>query len=80
MTDFGNPFVEPDKLIGTALHCRPFLGAHGMTRLTSSKNRIERVLREDMLDVRDERLMLLFVMNAEHENWFDFIEQTLVGI
>lgn len=54
---------------------RKFDGAHGVTRPTSTKNRIERVLREDVLDVRDEQfLMLLFVMEAEDENRFHFIE------
>jgi len=60
-------FLEIDKPVGTALRCRPFFG--------STKNRIERVLREDVLDVRDEQfLMLLFVMEAEDENRFHFIE------
>ena len=46
-----------------------------MTRLTSTKNRIERVLRENVLDVRDEQfLMLLFVMEAEDQDRFNFIE------
>src|SRR4029453_16566806 len=43
VTDFGNLFVELDKPVGTALRCRPFSGAHGMTRPTSTKYRIERV-------------------------------------
>jgi hypothetical protein len=60
---------------------RPCLGAHGMMRPTIAKNRIKRVLRENVFDVRDKQfLMLLFVMNAEDENRLNFIEQIFVGI
>src|SRR5438876_12031113 len=73
--------LEIDETVGTALRCRPFFGAHGVTRPTCSKNRIERILREHVLDVRDEQfLMLLLMMPAEDENRFDVIEQFLIGI
>ena len=40
----------------------------------------ERVLRQDVFDVRDEQfLMLLFVMEAKDENWLDVIEQLWSG-
>src|SRR5215472_16645955 len=82
MADCGHSFFEIDKLIGTPRDggCRPFVGVHGVARLTSTKNRIERVLRENMFDVRDKQfLMLLFVMNAEHENRLNFTQQSFIG-
>ena len=74
---FQQSFVKLDKLVGTRRRPCPAR----RRRPTSSKNRIERVLREDVLDVGDEQfLMLLFMMHAEDENRLDFIEQTFVGI
>ena len=81
MTYFSDRLVELDKLARTTLRCRSFFSAHGLTRPAGSKNRIKRVLCEDVFYVRDEQfLMLLFVMHAEDENRLDFIEQTFVGI
>src|SRR6266478_2031677 len=75
--------LEIDETVGTPMRrgCRPFLGAGGVTRPTCSKNRVERILREHVLDVRDEQfLMLLLMMPAQDENRFDVIEQFLIGI
>ena len=45
------------------------------------KDRIKRILREDVLDVRDQQfLMLLLVMKTEHEYRFDFSEQLVVRL
>ena len=45
----------------------------------SFKHRIERVLRKDVFDVGNEKfLVLLFVMQAEDQNWLDFGEQGFV--
>src|SRR5436189_5736446 len=75
--------LEIDETVGTPT-CRgwrPFFGAHGVTRPTCSKNRVERILREHVLDIRDEQfLMLLLMMPAEDENRFDFIEQFFISI
>ena len=47
----------------------------------SSKDRIERILREDVFDVGDEQfLMLLLVMKAEGQDRLDFREQRVVGL
>src|SRR5262249_20301137 len=74
-------FFEIDKPVGTAFRCHPFFGAHGVARQTSTKDRMERVLREDVFDVRDEQfLVLLFMMHPEDENRLDFMEQLFVGI
>src|SRR5882724_12112101 len=74
-------FVEIEKAVGTALRCRPFFGAHGVTRPTRTKDRIKRILREHVLDIRDEQfLVLLLMMPAENQNRFDFIEQFLIRI
>src|SRR5881397_2539042 len=83
MANRDNLFVEIEKAVGTPTRrgCRPFFGAHGVTRPTRTKNRVERILREHVLDVRDEQfLMLLLMMPAEDENRFDVIEQFLIGI
>jgi len=46
-----------------------------------AENGIERILREDVLDVGDEEfLMLLFVMKAEREDRFDFREESVVRL
>src|SRR5712691_62301 len=45
------------------------------------KNRIKRVLRKHVLDVRDEQfLMLLFMMNAQNKDRLDFVQQLFVSI
>src|SRR5690349_9244448 len=82
VADCGHSFFEMYKFIGAPrdLAYLPFVGAHGMARLTSTKKRIKRVLCENMFDVRDKQfLMLLFVMNAEHENRLNFIQQSFIG-
>ena len=44
-----------------------------MSVLALAENRIERILRENVLDVGDEQfLMLLLVMNAENQNAAQF--------
>src|SRR6266478_9626129 len=74
-------FLELDKMIRTALRCRPFFGAHGVTRPTRTKDRIKRILREHVLDIGDEQfLMLLLMMPSEDKNRFDFIEQIFISI
>src|SRR6266478_5384452 len=55
-------FVEIEKAVGTALRCRPFFGAHGVTRPTRTKDRIKRILREHVLDIRDEQFLVLLLM------------------
>ena len=76
VADLDDCFVEIDKLVAA----RRLPASRSALRVALAKNRIERVLREDVLDVGDEQfLMLLFVMNAEDEDRFDFIEQTFVG-
>src|SRR5437867_3304504 len=75
--------LEIDETVGTPTRrsCRPFFGARGVTRRTCSKNRVEGILREHVLDVRDDQfLMLLLMMPAEDENRFDFIEQIFISI
>src|SRR6266436_6959778 len=73
--------LELDKIVGTARRCRPFFGAHGVTRPTRTKDRIKRILREHVLDIRDEQfLVLLLMMPSENQNRFDFIEQFLISI
>ena len=72
---------EIDEPVRTALYCCSVFGAHGLRRLTSTENRIERVLRQDVLNVREEQfLMLLFVMDAEDENRLNFTKHTVVSI
>jgi hypothetical protein len=67
-------FLEIDKVDRGNFFC-------GDIAVLLTKNRIERVLREDVLDVRDEQfLMLLFVMEAEDEERLDLIEQLFVCI
>src|SRR5437773_11063424 len=55
-------FLELDKIVGTALRCRPFFGAHRVTRPTRTKDRIKRILREHVLDIRDEQFLVLLLM------------------
>src|SRR4029077_14123208 len=46
-----------------------------------SKDGIQRILREHVLDVRDEQfLMLLFMMNTENKDRLDFIQYLLFSI
>ena len=49
------------------------------TNLTLAKNRVERVLRKDMLDIGDEQLlMLLFVMDAEDHDRLDLLKKFFI--
>ena len=49
--------------------------------LAFTKNRMKRILREDMFDVCDEQLlMLLLVMKAKRHDWLDFVEKLPVGV
>ena len=67
-------FVELDKM----LRCGP---ASFKCRCVEMKDRIERVLGEDMLDVREQQLLvLLLVMQAERDDRFELLEQGIVGI
>ena len=70
VADFNCRFIELEKLGGSR---RPgAIKRARRARSTFSKNRIERVLGENVLDVGDEQfLMLLLVMNSESENRFD---------
>src|SRR5204863_6242948 len=71
-------FIELDEVVGMALRCRPFFGAHGVTRLTA-KDRIKWVLREHVLDIRDQQfLVLLLMVNPENDDRFDFIEYPFI--
>src|SRR5205814_4391453 len=67
MTDGCNRFLEIGKRRrGTRFTF--FLGAF-------SKNRMQRILRENMLDIGNEQfLMLLFVMKAECDDWSNFVQ------
>ena len=70
MADGCNRFLEIDKC-HRGKRFSLFLGAF-------SKNRMQRILREDMLDISSEQfLMLLFVMNAERDDRFNFVQQFL---
>ena len=73
------PFVvisEPVAIMPYRIHCffesdKPDRGNlfFGDIAVSLTKNRIERVLCQNVLDVRDEQfLMLLFVMDAKDEN------------
>ena len=84
MANLNCRFIELDKLHSLDA-CR---AEAGRTRIdliaadvASLENRVKRVLREDVLDVGDEQLlMLLLVMNPEGQNRFDLAKQFLVGI
>src|SRR5260370_33132945 len=46
-----------------------------------AEDRVERVLRENVLDICDEQfLVLLFMMDAENQNRFNLIEKFFVSI
>src|SRR5881397_481799 len=64
MANRDNLFVEIEKAVGTRTRrgCRPFFDAHGVTPPPRTKNRIERILGEHMLDVRDEQFLMLLLM------------------
>ena len=73
VTDLANRLREIDELerrdCGVAIASGSF-----------AKNRMKGILREDMFDVGDEQLlMLLFVMQSDDENRFNFVEQRFVG-
>src|SRR4029077_11834957 len=74
--------LEIDEVVGTDRRAVPRTFRRvRRSGLTCSKNRVERILREHVLDVRDEQfLMLLLMMPAEDENRFDVIEQFPIGI
>src|SRR6266496_1130115 len=71
MTNGDCCLLEINELIGTP---RPAVGTP-QWGVPTSKNWIERILREHVLDIRDEQfLMLLFMMNAENKDRLDFIQ------
>src|SRR5206468_571118 len=79
VTDCDKRLFEIEEMVGTALCCRPFVGAHGVTRPAFAKNGIKRILRKDVLDIGDQQfLMLLLMMNAENQDRFDYIKQLFV--
>src|SRR6476660_987969 len=70
MTDGCNCFIEIDK-------CH-WWWRFGFLLCAFSKNWMQRILREDMFDIGYEQfLMLLFVMNAECDDRFNFVQQFL---
>ena len=67
-------FIELDETLRRDL-------ADFRRRFRSLENRIERILREDMFDVGDEKfLVLLFVVQTEREDRLDFREERLVRV
>jgi hypothetical protein len=83
VADLYDRFVKIDELAGVPARrgCRRFFGAHGVTRPTFSENRIERVLREDVLNIGDQQfLVLLFMMPAKDQKRLNVVEQLFVGI
>ena len=81
MADLNDCLLELDELVRTA-RCaipRKLSGQCGVA--TFSKNRIERILREHVLDVGDKQfLVLLFMMYAQDDDRLDFIEQLFVSV
>jgi len=74
MTNLDNFFIEIDEA-----NRRGFRGSD--VDVGFAKDRIERILREDMLDICDEQfLVLLLMMNAENQNRFNLIEKLFVSI
>ena len=70
MADGCNRFVEIDKF-HRGRRFGLFLGAF-------SKNRMQRILREDVLDIGNEQfLMLLFVLDAQCDDRFNRVQQFL---
>ena len=68
VTDPGGRFVEMHKL-----HRDHSFSA--AIDLPFAKHRMERILREDVLDICDEQfLVLLLMMNAEDKDRLDFIQ------
>src|SRR6266705_87991 len=73
MTDLNCRFIELDEV---DLACR----AVTLRRLAFAENWVERVLREDVFDVGDEKfLMLLLMMNSKGEDRFDLTKKFFVG-
>ena len=69
VADLDHCFVELDEV-----HRRRLRGDD--VDLALAKDRIERILREDVFDVGDEQfLMLLLVMNAENDDRLDLVEK-----
>ena len=80
MTNRDNRLIEIEEMHwdGSPIDRRRF-GTLGVSRGICAKNRIKRILREDVFDIGDQQfLMLLFVMKTENEDRFDFIEQLFV--
>src|SRR5437660_7644532 len=83
VTNFNGRFIELDELRGLeACHAEArrrrvdLLPVRPGLDLSRAENRIERILRKDVLDVSDEQLlMLLFVMNSEREERLDLARQ-----
>src|SRR6266487_1932215 len=82
MSNVGNCLLQISELVGIPRPREAVLQSFRRARRsrpTVTKNRIERILREHVLDIGDEQfLMLLLMMNSENENRFDFIEQLFV--
>src|SRR5437867_9136031 len=82
VTDLNDCFIELDELVGMALRAvRRIRRTFRRNIPTLAKNRIERVLGEDVFDVGDEQfLMLLLVVDAKGQNRFDLAKQFLVRV
>src|SRR5205823_11422900 len=74
MANHNGRFVELDKMLGRGL-------AAFRCRYVEMKDRIERVLGEDMFNVGEHKLLvLLLVMQAEGEDRFQLLEQGVVSV
>src|SRR4051812_39218020 len=77
VADLNNSLVEVDKLVGTA-GCA--VRRAQRSRTTIIINRMQRILREHVLDVGNEQfLVLLLVMNSKNKKRLYLVEQLLVS-
>ena len=81
MADFDDCLLEIDKMVGTDRQAVRRKFRRARRSRPTSKHRIERILREHVLDVRNKQfLMLLFMINAQNNDWLDFIQQFLTSV
>src|SRR5215471_5692851 len=74
ISDFDHCLLEIDE-------ARQNLRPTQRARATWSINWIERILREHVLDIRDEQfLMLLFMMNAKNKDGLDFTQHFFISV
>src|SRR5260370_41204858 len=72
----------PYPMCRSLAHGKVILPGRAVTlrRLAFAENWVERVLREDVFDVSDEKfLMLLLMMNSKGEDRFDLTKKFFVG-